>query len=76
MKKNGLDISQSQLSTIIIKIIHNLKTLKDFDIKHISPLAQDYPPKLNKPIKVVFSNNQLDDFKSCDFLKKIVKKLI
>lgn len=75
MKKNGLDISQSQLSTIIIKIIHNLKTLKDFDIKHISPLAQDYPPKLNKPIKVVFSNNQLDDFKSCDFLKKNCKKI-
>ena len=42
MKKNGFDISQSQLSTKITQIIYNLKTLRDFEIKNTTALAQDY----------------------------------
>ena len=75
MKKNGFDISQSQLSTKITQIIYNLKTLRDFEIKNTTALAQDYPPKFNKLIKIVFSNSLLDDFQSCDFLKKNCKKI-
>ena len=79
LKKNGFEISEDKLASVIERIINNLLLLKKFNSENTlslsQPLPQDYPPKFNKPVKIIYSNDTLFDFESCDLLKKNCEKI-
>jgi hypothetical protein len=79
LKKNGFEISEDKLASVIERITNNLLLLKKFNSENTlslsQPLTQDYPPKFTKPIKIIYSNDKLLDFESCDLLKKNCEKI-